>query len=129
MSSKTANMPIANATDQPVDLFRLQEMVGDDLHDLRDVVELYMHEADDLMLSLSEAVRAESLPEVQGLAHRLGGASAMCGMVGMIDPLARLERAGETSERNEKEGWLKEAARQKERIQAYLLDHGLRTAC
>ncbi len=128
MSRKTANS-VTSPSKEPVDLFRLQQIAGEDLHDLRDVVDLYMHEADDLMVSLREAVRTESLLEVRGLAHRLGGASAMCGMVGMVDPLAMLERHVETSGRNQKEGWLREAARQKERIQAYLIEHGLRAAC
>jgi len=113
----------------PVDLTLLREMVGDDPEDLRLVVKLYLSEAERLMASLRTAIAAGSAREVESLAHKLGGSSAMCGMTAIVGPLLEMEKSGKAGRRPEEEQLLREAVRQGERIRAYLTVHLPQVAC
>jgi HPt (histidine-containing phosphotransfer) domain-containing protein len=113
----------------PVDLARLQEMAGDNPEDLHAIVDLYLAESEKAMGGLRTAIRAGEAGEVEALAHKLGGSSAMCGMTAIIAPLLAMEKSNDAGHWPEKEKLLREADRQRERIRAYLTLYLPQTAC
>ena len=64
----------------PVDLDRLREMTDGDSQSVRDLVDVYLDQADELIGSLHAAIQANSASDVVRWAHKLGGSSATCGM-------------------------------------------------
>ena len=117
--------PLAAAEEVPVDMARLLEMVDDDAAALRELVNLYLSESAELMGSLRSAVQAGSAEQVEWAAHKLGGSSATCGMIGIVAPLRELERSGRAGHSSQNEPLLLEAGRQHRRICAYLEAHVL----
>ena len=105
---------------EPVDMARLLEMVDDDAAGLRELVTLYLTESHELMGSLQAAVHSGSATQVEWAAHKLGGSSATCGMIGIVAPLREMEKSGREGGRPEDELLLRETARQHDRICAYL---------
>ncbi len=114
--------------EEPVDLRRLRATVGDDPEDLRVMINLYLAEVERTMGGLGAAVRYGSAEEVERLAHRLGGASATCGMTGLVAPLLEMETSNRAGRRPNNQQLLNEARRQRDRISAYLAAHGLKGA-
>lgn len=110
---------------EPVNMARVYAMVGEDPADVREIVALYLAESEDLLRKLRAAVRSGAIDEVRRLAHRLGGASATCGMIGIVAPLDELERSGKAGRWPDNERLLEEADRQRDRIESYLSAHVL----
>jgi HPt (histidine-containing phosphotransfer) domain-containing protein len=67
------------------------EFGPDDLHEL---IELYLEQADELMGELRTAVQRGAAKEVDQLARKLAGSSAVCGVTALVEPLRALERLG-----------------------------------
>lgn len=59
---------------------------------MHELAEFFFSQADQEMADLSKALNAGSAQEVRRLAHRLLGASAGCGMFGMVPPVTELEQ-------------------------------------
>lgn len=53
--------------------------------------EFYFAQAEEEIAALGTAVQTQSAEDVRRRAHRLVGASAGCGMLGMLAPLRKLE--------------------------------------
>jgi len=109
----------------PVDLERLREMTAGDDESVRNLVDLYLTQADGLMPSLQAALQAGSASEVARVAHKLGGASSTCGMTSLVAPLLELEHLGRAGRLPENEQSWAEASRQLERIRQFLAAQGL----
>ncbi len=107
----------------PVDMARLGEMADDDPTATRELVDMYLLEADEVMGALRASVQSGPAAETERLAHKLGGSSSTCGMAGIVAPLRELERSGVAGHWPENEQLLQEADRQLERIRAYLAAH------
>ena len=60
---------------------------------IQELAEFYFSQADQEMAALEIALTSGVAEEVRRLAHRLLGASAGCGMVGMVGPLTELEQS------------------------------------
>jgi len=104
---------------------RFLTMVDDDPKILREMATMYLVESTELMNGLHAALETGDIPEAERLAHKLGGSSATCGMLGIVTPLRELELSGKARNSQENEKLLKEADRQHERICAYLVDNVL----
>jgi len=104
----------------PVDMQRLREVSGDAPEQLREMIELYFTEANDLIPKLSAAVQASKAEEVEGLAHRLVGASANCGMISIVARLRELERMGRSRRLNGAEALCTAVIDQLNRIEQFL---------
>ncbi len=133
-SPVTAAFLIGNASpdfpgeQEPVDLSRMRAMVGDEPEDIRSLASLYLGEAEKGFARLEAAVGSGSEEEVEQVAHKLGGTSAMCGMMGIVAPLRAMELSGRSGLGPNDEALLAEAGRQKNRISAYLHSHVLQGA-
>src|SRR5439155_17600041 len=84
--------------ESPVDQERLQELRGDDPDQLRELVDLYLAQADELIGALGAAIETSSAREIERLAHKFVGSSVTCGMTAIVAPLRELEQAGRTGQ-------------------------------
>ena len=84
----------------PVDMDRLHDFTNGDANELRELINLYLKQTSEQVVQLLAAVRAGSSPEVRRLAHSCAGASATCGMRGIVPPLRELERDADAGKLN-----------------------------
>jgi PAS domain S-box-containing protein len=105
---------------EPVDLARLWEMGADDQEVVRELVDLYNTQAEELLASLKQAVSAGQAAEVKGFSHKLCGASATCGMNAIVPSLRELEAMGERGELSGAQEALETASREYIRIRGFL---------
>ncbi|PYI88686.1 MAG: hypothetical protein DME26_03060, partial [Verrucomicrobia bacterium] len=66
--------------ESPVDQERLQELRGDDPDQLRELIDLYLAQAEELIGALGAAIETSSAREIERLAHKFVGSSVTCGM-------------------------------------------------
>jgi HPt (histidine-containing phosphotransfer) domain-containing protein len=78
--------------DSPLDLELLDENADFGLDDLQDLIQMYLTQADEIMGHLKTAIQAGAATDVDQLAHKLAGSSAVCGVQAMITPLRTLEK-------------------------------------
>ena len=109
----------------PVDLDRLREMTDGDSQSVRDLVDVYLDQADELIGSLHAAIQANSASDVARWAHKLGGSSATCGMTGIVTPLHELEHSTKPGQSPENQHLLAEARRQLELSRQFLAAQGI----
>jgi CheY-like chemotaxis protein len=117
-SKASAPVPIAEAP--AVNWAHLVETAGDDPAAQREIVDLYLKQAEELLGSLQGAIEANSAGDVAQVAHKLGGSSSTCGMVGIVRPLRELEIMGKTGRLMEPGKPFNEARRQLGRIREFL---------
>jgi HPt (histidine-containing phosphotransfer) domain-containing protein len=104
---------------------RLLEMADDDPVQLRELVGMYVKESTDVMRNLKVSVQAGDWDQTERLAHRLGGTSAVCGMIPIVRPLRDLEMTAKAGHRSFNEMLLVEASREHARVTEYLEGLGL----
>ncbi len=114
--------PATRAQGIPVDMQRLIE-VSDSPEHLRELVDIYLLQSNDLVENLGEAIRSGEAKEVVSLAHKCLGASASCGMNAIVPALRELERIGRSGYLNGAEQLHADARGQLDRIQRYLSDY------
>jgi CheY-like chemotaxis protein len=122
----TANPP-ENAAEAPVDLERLQEFSDGNPDSLRELVTLYLNQTTEQLEQLEAAVKAESAAEVRRVAHSCAGASATCGMRGLVPLLRELERQGMTGTLVNAAELSQKANLEFQRIRAFLELHSSQT--
>jgi HPt (histidine-containing phosphotransfer) domain-containing protein len=83
-------MPIETMLDREL----LDENAELGLDDLRELIELYLEQADEIMGDLNTAVRSGAAKDVDQLAHKLAGSSAVCEVTAIVQPLRTLEKKG-----------------------------------
>jgi len=85
----------------PVDMHQLLEAVGGDTEEARSIAEIFLEEVKAGLQLLDRAIAEWCLPDVEHLAHKLGGASASCGVSALAGPFRELEhhaRAGDLTQ-------------------------------
>jgi HPt (histidine-containing phosphotransfer) domain-containing protein len=82
----------------PLDRALLDENAEFGLDDLHELIDLYLAQADEIMGELRTAVRTGAAENVDNLAHKLAGSSAVCGVAAMVEPLRALEKLGREDE-------------------------------
>ena len=78
--------------ESPLDIALLDENVEIGIEGFRDLIDLYLVQADEILEGLQMAIAGGSAKEVDYLAHKLAGSSAMCGVKAMVAPLRELEK-------------------------------------
>ena len=96
-----------------LDVERLEAAANDDPAIIKELVDLYFAQAQDLMNGLRAAINSGSAKDIDHFAHKLVGASLACGMSAMVPPLRELEKRG-------KEGKLADADALFERADRHL---------
>jgi two-component system, sensor histidine kinase and response regulator len=77
-----------------VDKNAIIEITGGDSQMLREVVEIYLVQADKQFKELKIAIENQDADSLYKVAHKCLGGSATCGMKGIVSELAALERMG-----------------------------------
>jgi HPt (histidine-containing phosphotransfer) domain-containing protein len=77
-----------------LDMSLLDESAEFGVEDLRELIDMYLAQADETMVGLKRAIGAGESDGVRSLAHKLAGSSAVCGVSGMVEPLRALESMG-----------------------------------
>lgn len=85
----------------PLDVDLLDEGFDVDAEGTRELIDMYLAQADETLAGLRQAIEAGEADGVRQLAHRLAGSSAVCGVSGMIGPLRALEQQGRACELSE----------------------------
>lgn len=80
--------------ESPLDVKMLDENADFGLDGLTELIEMYLNQADETMTGLQTAIKNGASQEVDQLAHRLAGSSAVCGITAMMQPLRTLEKQG-----------------------------------
>jgi signal transduction histidine kinase/CheY-like chemotaxis protein len=108
---------IGTTLSDPVDIDRLQEIMGDELFE---IVDLYLVEMSQNLERMSTAIATGNAGEVDLIAHSCVGTSANCGMTAVVAPMRELERMGRENDLNEAQAVLDEAKKQFERVSQFL---------
>jgi signal transduction histidine kinase/DNA-binding response OmpR family regulator len=90
--NSTAPSPDSATESNLVDLDCLKNVTNGDPEQLRQFLDLYFTQADEILKQLEQIIRSGSTTDVRPLAHKLKGVSLICGMTGIIDPLGKLEQ-------------------------------------
>lgn len=123
--SASFNRPIQFLESCPVNMSRLREMADEDPVQLRELVGMYVKESTGVMRDLKISVQNGDWDQTERLAHRLGGTSAVCGMIPIVRPLRDLEMTAKAGHRSFNEMLLVEASREHARVTEYLEGLGL----
>jgi HPt (histidine-containing phosphotransfer) domain-containing protein len=73
-------------------LEQLQSACDGDAGLMRELMDLYFGQADQIMAALGRGIAAGDVREVDHLSHKLAGSSLACGMSAMLPPLRQLEQ-------------------------------------
>jgi HPt (histidine-containing phosphotransfer) domain-containing protein len=74
-----------------VDLEQLQSACDGDPALMRELMDLYFGQADQIMAGLSKGIAEGDVGEVDHLSHKLAGSSLACGMSALMPALRQLE--------------------------------------
>jgi CheY-like chemotaxis protein/HPt (histidine-containing phosphotransfer) domain-containing protein len=107
----------------PVDMKQLQEVSEEDPGRVRELITLYLSQADELMEGVDGAIKVGSAGEVNRLAHKLVGSSLTCGMTAIVSPLREMERQSKQGRLSDADRLFAEANRHLESIRCWLTDH------
>jgi HPt (histidine-containing phosphotransfer) domain-containing protein len=82
----------------PLDISVLDENAELGIDGLHELIDEYNKQAEETIVGLREAIRAGKAENVNQLAHKLAGSSAVCGITGLVGPLRTLEQRGRVDE-------------------------------
>ena len=111
------------AVSPPVDLQCLSEAAGDDPDELRELTELYLEQTNSQIDQIRQAVEVESAKDIEQLAHGCKGASSNCGIQGLADIMASLEKAGRENQLKDVTQLFEQAENEFQRVRKFLEEH------
>jgi len=106
----------------PVDMERMVNMSEGTEEGLRELVALYLEQTSEQFVQLEAAISKSDAESVRSLAHSCVGASATCGMNGIVPLLRELERQGHAGTLTNAAQVYEQAAREFTRIKEFLAD-------
>ena len=117
-----ATRPTLVAEESPVDWKRFHEIAEDSPEGARQLSELYLGQADNLMNGIQAAIKADASKDLFQLAHKLGGSSSACGMRAILPPLLELEGQGRRGRLSDADQLFAQTSRKLESIRRVLSD-------
>jgi HPt (histidine-containing phosphotransfer) domain-containing protein len=99
---------------------RLIDFGGGSLESVREIVDLYLRQTAGQLEQLRQAAQQGDAEVLDTVAHSCAGASATCGMSGMVPILRRLEQAGKEVQLESAESLLQDAVEEFSRIRAFV---------
>jgi signal transduction histidine kinase/DNA-binding response OmpR family regulator len=115
----------APRSEPAIDFERLNDACNNDREQLRELVDLYLTEAERAFVSLEQAIEANSPEQVARLAHKLCGASATCGMKPLADALRELEHLAKEDCFSQLQVQLDKVSAELERVKQQLADSAM----
>ena len=108
----------------PVDLVRLRELTDGTEGGFQELVTFYLEHTTLEMEQLANAVQRGQAQEVRRIAHSCAGASATCGIVGLVPLLRELERLGDEQNLANADALCAAAMCEYARLRAFLAPYG-----
>jgi HPt (histidine-containing phosphotransfer) domain-containing protein len=90
---------------------------------MRELMEMYFGQADQIMAGLHKAVAAGAVSEVDHLAHKLAGSSLACGLSAIVPPLRSMEHGAKAGHLDGAEASMAEAVTALELLRRAVQDH------
>jgi HPt (histidine-containing phosphotransfer) domain-containing protein len=87
-----APITTAMADEAAVDMKRLSKLTRGDEAKILELVDLYIAQSDSMLVVLGNKIQAGEVELVKNTAHKWGGSSSTCGMVGLAPILRDLEQ-------------------------------------
>jgi HPt (histidine-containing phosphotransfer) domain-containing protein len=109
-----------------VDLEQLQSACDGDLGLMRELMDLYFGQADQIMAGLGKGIAAGDVREVDHLSHKLAGSSLACGMAALLPPLRQLELNAKAGHLQGAPDLFAQVGVQLEAVRRFMHDHLLR---
>ena len=78
----------------PVNIRRLERATFGDVEKMREIIDLYLSQSEELSERIKEAIHSGVCEELEFAAHKFAGVSANCGIDSVVKPLRELERLG-----------------------------------
>jgi HPt (histidine-containing phosphotransfer) domain-containing protein len=115
--------------ESPLDREVLDETAEFGLDDLQETIAMYLKQADEIMGGLRTAVQTGAANNVNELAHKLAGSSAVCGVAAMVQPLRALEQHGREGRLSGSDKLLAETTERLELCRRLLADYLAEKGC
>jgi HPt (histidine-containing phosphotransfer) domain-containing protein len=106
-----------------VDLEQLQSACDGDIKLMRELMDLYFGQADEIMAGLGKGIAAGDVGEVDHLSHKLAGSSLACGMSALLPPLRKLEHNAKAGHLEGAPEWFAQVGVQLEAVRKFMRDH------
>jgi CheY-like chemotaxis protein/HPt (histidine-containing phosphotransfer) domain-containing protein len=106
--------------EQPVDLERLVEFAGGNRESYGELVALYIKQTTEQFEQIRAALEAGNASRVSRVAHSCAGASATCGMVGIVPLLRQLEHLSQEGNLSASAALIPDIEREFHRLKTYL---------
>jgi len=90
---------------------------------MRELIDLYFGQADQIMAGLGKGIAAGDVGEVNHLSHKLAGSSLACGMAALIPPLRHLEHNAKAGHLDGAPEWFAQASTQLEAVRRFMGDY------
>ena len=90
---------------------------------MRELMDMYFGQADQIMPGLRQAIQAGSVAEVAHLAHKLAGSSLACGLSAIVPSLRRMELGAKAGHLNGAEAAMAEATTALELLRRAVQDY------
>jgi hypothetical protein len=90
---------------------------------MRELVDLYFGQADQIMAGLAKGIAAGDIGEVDHLSHKLAGSSLACGMSAPLPSLRQLEHNAKAGHLQGAQEWFAQASVQLEAVRQFMHEH------
>jgi len=111
------------STGSMIDFDQLQSACDGDTTLMRELMDMYFNQADQIMTGLKEAVRGADVPGVDHFSHKLAGSSLACGLSLIVPPLRSMEMGAKAGHLDGAETSLAEAAESLETLRQAVKDY------
>ncbi len=106
-----------------IDFDQLNSACDGDAALMRELMDMYFGQADQIILSLQKAIGNRAVGDVDHLAHKLAGSSLACGLSAIVPPLRRIEHNAKAGHLNGAETAMAEAVTALELLRQAVQDH------
>ena len=106
-----------------LDVELLDENAAIGVDGLRELIDLYLAKADELLNDMQAAIEVGAAEDVKRLAHRLVGSSVVCGVTAMVEPLRALEQRGRDGQLSDADQLLAQTVRRLEMCRRLLAEY------
>ncbi len=106
-----------------IDFDQLQSACDGDAALLRQLMDMYFGQADQIMPGLGQAIQAGAVDDVNHLAHKLAGSSLACGLSAIVPSLRRMEHGAKAGHLNGAEASMAEAVTSLELLRHAVQDY------
>jgi HPt (histidine-containing phosphotransfer) domain-containing protein len=118
------NTPEPSANPAPlIDFDQLQSACDGDAALMRELMDMYFGQADQIMAGLHQAIQTRSVEDVDHLAHKLAGSSLACGLSAIVPSLRRMEHGAKAGHLDGAEASMAEAVTALELLRKAVQDH------